>query len=374
MAMNTSFYISTTKVEGGVRISAEDLEKFLQIYSRKQQTHKSNCRTLYAGHKEKLNDYIDTFIRDAALGLRITGKGTRYSKGTINSIRQSLKKFKEYQIIRGVELGFEDVDMRVYRDFNAFLIEENYSINSIGKCMKNLKMVLKCAEDDGFIISQAVKGKSFKVHSVKSDAIYLTKEDLQALEDVDLSNFPATYTQARDIFMIGVWTAQRVSDYNYLSWENVYNEKITLPDSSSKQVQTIHITQQKTGKKVVIPCCSALCKILDKYSGKPLPHLYDQKINDLMKEIGRLAGLTELVEIGKTKGGIHTVRMIPKWQLIQTHTARRTGATLMYLSGMDVYDICKITGHSSIQTLERYIKAGELETVKKMTAEYEFFR
>ena len=93
-----------------------------------------------------------------------------------------------------------------------------------------------------------------------------------------------------------------------------------------------------------------------------------------MKEIGRLAGLTELVEIGKTKGGLHTVRMIPQWQLIQTHTARRTGATLMYLSGMDVYDICKITGHSSIQTLERYIKAGELETVKKMTAEYEFFR
>ena len=97
MAMNTSFYISTTKVEGGVKISAEDLERFLQIYSRKQQTHKSNCRTLYAGHKGKLNDYIDTFIRDAALGRRITGKGTRYSKGTINSIKQSLKKFKEYQ-------------------------------------------------------------------------------------------------------------------------------------------------------------------------------------------------------------------------------------------------------------------------------------
>ncbi|MDO4736069.1 MAG: tyrosine-type recombinase/integrase, partial [Bacteroidia bacterium] len=64
----------------------------------------------------------------------------------------------------------------------------------------------------------------------------------------------------------------------------------------------------------------------------------------------------------------------PKWKLIQTHTARRTGATLMYLSGMDVYDICKITGHSSVKTLERYIKASELETVRKITQEYDYFK
>jgi hypothetical protein len=46
----------------------------------------------------------------------------------------------------------------------------------------------------------------------------------------------------------------------------------------------------------------------------------------------------------------------------------------MYLSGMNVYDICKITGHSNIKTLERYIKADELETVKRITETYDYFK
>ena len=93
-----------------------------------------------------------------------------------------------------------------------------------------------------------------------------------------------------------------------------------------------------------------------------------------MKEIGRKAGLTELIEITSTKGGNITKTKIEKCELIQTHTARRTGATLMYLSGMNVYDICKITGHSNIKMLEKYIKADSLETVKKMTEDYDYFK
>ena len=46
----------------------------------------------------------------------------------------------------------------------------------------------------------------------------------------------------------------------------------------------------------------------------------------------------------------------------------------MYLSGMNVYDICKITGHSSITMLEKYIKADGLETVKKMAENYDYFK
>lgn len=46
----------------------------------------------------------------------------------------------------------------------------------------------------------------------------------------------------------------------------------------------------------------------------------------------------------------------------------------MYLSGMNEYDICRITGHSSLKMLEKYIKAGELETVRKLTGAYDYFK
>lgn len=204
-----------------------------------------------------LSRYIDDFLLDIQLGRRTTNKGTRFSDGTIASFKQSVNKFKQFQRRKGKLLDFEDIDLKFYREYNSFLIGENYSLNSIGKCIKNLKQIVLCAEEDGLYIN---------------------------------------------------------------------------------------------------------------------PHLYDQQINILIREIGRLAGLNELVEITSTKGGKVTLHRIPKWKLIQTHTARRTGATLMYLSGMDVYDICKITGHSCVKTLERYIKATELETVRKITQEYDYFK
>lgn len=37
----------------------------------------------------------------------------------------------------------------------------------------------------------------------------------------------------------------------------------------------------------------------------------------------------------------------------------------MYLSGMDIYDIMKITGHTSPAMLRKYIKAENLTVVEK---------
>ena len=85
----------------------------------------------------------------------------------------------------------------------------NYSINSIGKVMKTLKTLFKCAEEDGHPVHPAYKTSAFKATRIDVDSIYLTKDELEAINKVDLSNMSAGYELARDIFMIGVWTAQR---------------------------------------------------------------------------------------------------------------------------------------------------------------------
>lgn len=98
-----------------------------------------------------------------------------------------------------------------------------------------------------------------------------------------------------------------------------------------------------------------------------------QNINDNIKEVAKMAGLTEMVTIVETKGGVPKRVKYPKYELVHTHTARRTGATLMYLSGMDIYDIMKITGHSTPAMLKKYIKADELEVVDKIMDKYDYF-
>jgi hypothetical protein len=51
-----------------------------------------------------------------------------------------------------------------------------------------------------------------------------------------------------------------------------------------------------------------------------------------------------------------------KKDLIKTHTARRTGCSLMYLAGIPVIDIMKVSGHKTEKEFLKYIKVGKEET------------
>lgn len=54
-------------------------------------------------------------------------------------------------------------------------------------------------------------------------------------------------------------------------------------------------------------------------------------------------------------------------------TTRRTGATLMYLAGMDIFDIMKVTSHTTPEMFKRYIKTDQLDVVQKLTDKYDYF-
>lgn len=80
------------------------------------------------------------------------------------------------------------------------------------------------------------------------------------------------------------------------------------------------------------------------------------------------------MEIETAKGGTPKKEKTEKYKLVHSHTARCTDAALMYLAGVDLYDIMKVTGHASPKMLKKYIKADTLEVVEKLTDKYEYFR
>ena len=87
-----------------------------------------------------------------------------------------------------------------------------------------------------------------------------------------------------------------------------------------------------------------------------------------------MAGIDGPVTVESTSGGVLHLETRPKYSLIQTHTARRTGATLMYLAGMDVFNICYVTGHNSIAMLKKYIKADEIDRARTISSDAGFAR
>lgn len=358
-------------------VKAEALEELQKLEEERKKQEEEERKRLEEANRMTLNKYIDAYIADMKSGARQTPSGGRYTPNSIKSTKQSFTKFREYQRDKQRELDFDDIDLKFHRDFTAYLMEQDYSINTIGKCFKDIKTVMEAALSDELHTNTKFRNKAFKAPKVDVDSIYLTQEELNRFMAVDLSGLPKCYDEARDLFACGVWLAQRVSDYNNIKRENIKISTIqSIEDGKivDKELVTIEIRQKKTGKKISVPCRAELRAILEKYNYN-LPHLWDQKINNYIKVIGKMAGLTDLVEITSTKGGKPTKIQVPKYTLIHTHTARRTGATLMCLDeDVNFYDIMRVTGHSTPAMLMKYIKASSLEIAEKLAKKYEYFK
>jgi len=332
-----------------------------------------------------LAKYIDGFIKSIENGTRLTEKGTVFTDGSVRTIKTSNKQFQKFQQSKKRTYDFADIDMQFYYDFLAYLKKRDYSINSVGKIINQFKWIMSCAQAEGYHTNTAYKNPKFKGNRVQVDTIYLTQEELDKMNAADLSELEPGTAISRDIFMVGVYTAQRISDYNNIKKEDIHTTKKRwiedIPDEEhpgetkavirEKEITYIDIHQKKTGAKVSIPCKKELVEILEKYNYE-LPHFEDQTINRHIKDIARVAGLTDLVTIETSKGGVRKKETIEKYKLVMSHTARRTGATLMYLAGIDIFDIMKVTGHTTPEMLKRYIKADQLDVVQKLTDKYDY--
>ena len=84
-----------------------------------------------------------------------------------------------------------------------------------------------------------------------------------------------------------------------------------------------------------------------------------------MKEIGiKTKLLNEKVTKKITKGGFQLEHNMFKYELLCSHTARRTMATNLYLSGFPSISIMKITGHTTEKSFMKYIKITPTENAK----------
>lgn len=169
---------------------------------------------------------------------------------------------------------------------------------------------------------------------------------------------------SRDLFIIGCFSGLRVSDYKRLSEEDLIEEDNTL---------MFELRSNKTDTLLTIPIHPIIQEVLSQHQGAPPPLQSEILINRNMKRIGQLAGLDYIERTSRTIGGRRQFNTQPKYQLITTHTARRSFATNAYLTGMDTLDIMSITGHTKESTFLRYIKVTPRERAKRI-AKQAFFQ
>jgi len=290
--------------------------------------------------------YIQQFIDHAPHRKSKTGKPVCYKQ--CREYCSTFDHLKKYAESENTEFDFNDIDNTVTNDFFSgfvsFLQKENLAQNTIHKKIQTLKIFLNNATIDGY--NTKIKYKTFMLDKEDTDAIYLNEEELQTITDLDLSN-NKRLERVRDLFIAACWTGLR-----YGNWKDIKMENIKLDNKGNL---VLHVMQDKTGNKVEIPCHEIVLEILKKYDNQ-LPIITDQKCRDYLKEIGEIAKLNSDEFITRTKGGIKRTVKYKKWQLIATHTARRSFATNLFDRGVKTYTIMQVTGHKSESAFYRYIR------------------
>lgn len=307
--------------------------------------------------------FADNFIEKKKSQLNSVGS-TKLSPITIRSYNQTITKLKDFNKHESYGLDFEKFDLDFYYAFIEFLEDKNLALNTIGKHIKNLITILNKATELGVNSYLKYKHSEFKPLREETSAIYLTESEINSIYKLDLTD-NKEWELARDIFLIGYYTGQRVSDYNGL-------KKNQIIDFNG--VKVIKIKQKKVnGTTVFVPIHSRVKAIIKRYKNDFPPKIYDQELNKYIKKVARKAKIKDVITTKRTIGGKEKVEDVKKWELVGSHTARRSFCTNAYLSKMPVIDIMAISGHKTEKEFYKYIRVTPQERAVKI-AESKFFK
>jgi len=301
--------------------------------------------------KETLTQYIKRFVEDAKSGKRLSGTKKKYTYGSCRVLTGFMQSWDMFCDKQGKQYDFGDITQDTYNNYIQFLYDRNCSVNYAGRRIANLKTIMRAAREEGLHSNMVTETRAFKAIKTEANSIYLTAAEVQQLHGLNLSG-NKLWEIVRDIFLIGCYTAQRYSDYSRINKSNI---------KTMDGVKYVELIQKKTGVKVIIPVSKDCDIILRKYD-YTLPKTHEQMVNDNIKGIARMAKINEVINYEQTKGGLRVKKSEPKNKLIRTHTARRTGCTLMYLAGIKTIDIMKISGHKTEKEFLRYIRLSQEET------------
>jgi site-specific recombinase XerD len=301
----------------------------------------------------------EVFFTDYILKIIDNAKITKKPR-TIKTYHTTLNKLISYEQKTKQKLTFLSIDYSFYSLFIQYCKKDlSLAPNTLGGHIKNIKVFMKIAFDNGDTDNIAFKKSSFKTMSEDVDSVYLNEEELQKIKSCILST--DRLDNVRDIFLIACYTGLRISDYSKIIHKNIIHEG-----------KILKVLTEKTNEEVFIPLNSHVKLLLEKYNHS-IKMISQQRFNEYLKEVCELAGINELVTFYQTRGDKKIQITSPKYKLVTSHTARRSFATNAFKAGIPSISIMKITGHKTEKSFLKYIKITKEENAK-LIMEHTFFK
>lgn len=295
--------------------------------------------------RKTMVEYYQILVDLREKELRETPNRAQWKKGTLTKHKTMIRHLLDFKR----QLYFEDVTEELLTKFESHLIGKGLSNSYVHKSMKDIKTFLNWATQMGYnrVLTYQNYQQKFKAESTitNTNLFALTKEELDTLQRLEIKR-PAL-DRTRDMFLFSCFSSLRFSDVQKLEWEDIINGHID-------------IVTQKTNQHIPIPMNKTLKRIVAKYSNigqkRIFPGISNQKYNDQLKELGKIAGFNEEWVRVKQCGNVVTKEKSPKYEFMSSHVARRTFVTYALRSGWNPEVIRAITGHTTSKMMMNYVK------------------
>jgi len=233
----------------------------------------------------------------------------------------------------------------------------NIKDTTVEKNISALRWFLTWADRHGMLRCTDYRDFRPKLQKMDKPVVFLEWDELITLLDFDLKD--EAMRQVRDVFCFCAFTSLRYSDVYALRWADVYDDHIC-------------VTTQKTDDALVIELNDYSQEILGRYvdvaypDDKVFPVLSNQKMNARLKGLMKACGISRLIRVSEFQNGERVDRLVPKWQLITTHAARRTFISNALMMGIPPNVVMRWTGHSDYDSMKPYIAIADAVRAQEM--------
>jgi integrase len=289
---------------------------------------------------------------------------TKTTHSRYNTCYEFTKRFISESEFYNHNTTLSEIDVDFYNKFRDYGLDNEYSLSTINKYFSAIKTMCNYAyAHHGIQLSH--RYNLIKIKANRMPVVYLTMDELKLIGSLKSNQLGPRLDNVRDWLLISCLTGQRISDFMNFSTDNIREvDGIKLMD----------IFQEKGKKSVTIPILDQVIEIMKKYNGGFPKQLSDQKYNDYVKEVVKLAGIDEITYggVAKVVPGIGKRKIMgdyPKYELISSHVGRRSFATNFYGKIRTPW-LMNITGHVKESTFLAYIGKTSKDTAVEAAREF----
>lgn len=268
-----------------------------------------------------------------------------------------IKHIENFSIEFDCDIFTNSVTEEFLDDFIVYLEDRGLRHNTIVGYIQKIQSLVRKASQYNYAVDSTYDEIDLKEEP--TNAVFLSMNEITRIYyyKFEKQDKRRARERIRDLFIIGCLTALRYSDYSTLTTDNLQDGYIVK-------------RTKKTNVDVKVPVHDYVKEIFEKYGGNIPCGLCIQYFNKYLKVIMNEIGLTDKITYSYTKGGKLITVTKEKWELISSHTARRSAATNMYLTGrMKTLEIMKLTGHRSEQNFFRYIRLTADDTARSISGD-----